>query len=219
MVKNLAVIFDLDGLILETESLARKAWVLAGQDLGISVPEQVVQAMVGRTIHSIRALLEEMLDAEVSYDALLARSDHHYHRLIEIEAPVIKPGLFELLDFLDNHGFSLALATSSRRPQLEPKTRGTGIQGRFHQIICGDEVEQGKPAPDIFLAAAHLLEMPPARCFVLVDSGPGIEAAHRAGMRPLLVPDHVRPAEELVALAEAEFQTLHEVIPFLESLA
>lgn len=219
MVKNLAVIFDLDGLILETESLARKAWVLAGQDLGISVPEQVVQAMVGRTIHSIRALLEEMLDAEVSYDALLARSDHHYHRLIEIEAPVIKPGLFELLDFLDNHGFSLALATSSRRHQLEPKTRGTGIQDRFHQIICGDQVEQGKPAPDIFLAAAHLLEMPPARCFVLEDSGPGIEAAHRAGMRPLLVPDHVRPAEELVALAEAEFQTLHEVIPFLESLA
>jgi HAD superfamily hydrolase (TIGR01509 family) len=215
---NLAVIFDLDGLILETESLARKAWALAGQDLGVSVPEQVVQAMVGRTIHSIRALLEEKLDTEVSYDALLARSDHHYHRLIEIEAPVIKPGVFELLDFLDDQGFPLALATSSRHHQLEPKTRGTGIQGRFHHIVCGDQVERGKPAPDIFLAAAHLLEMPPAQCFVLEDSGPGIEAAHRAGMRPLFIPDHVRPAEELIALAEAEFQTLHEVIPFLESL-
>ncbi|MFT5495039.1 MAG: HAD superfamily hydrolase (TIGR01509 family) [Kiritimatiellia bacterium] len=217
--KNLAVIFDLDGLILETESLARKAWALAGQDLGLSVPEHVVQAMVGRTIHSIRALLVEMLDADVPHEALLARSDHHYHALIESEAPCIKPGVFELLDFLDGHKIPLALATSSRRHQLEPKTRGTELPKRFHQIVCGDQVENGKPAPDIFLAAAELLGVIPGQCFVLEDSGPGIEAAHAAGMRPLLVPDHQRPEATVAALAYAEFTTLHEVIPFLEILA
>jgi HAD superfamily hydrolase (TIGR01509 family) len=127
----------------------------------------------------------------------------------------IKEGLGELLDLLDRSGVMKAVATSTERTRALSLLTLAGVLNRFDAVVCGDEVERGKPHPDIFLAAAAKLGRSPIDCMVLEDSESGLTAAHRAGMRPVLVPDLKAPSQEALALAFRVFPTLTEVQGFL----
>jgi HAD superfamily hydrolase (TIGR01509 family) len=138
--------------------------------------------------------------------------------VLEAEGVPRKPGLVELLELLRARDVPRAVATSTAGRLARHKLEQAGVGGYFEVIVGGDEVAHGKPAPDIFLAAADRLRQQPTRCAVLEDSGPGIRAAYDAGMVPILIPDGRPPAEETRRLAAFVVESLAAVTPILDGL-
>ena len=213
-----AVIFDMDGLMLDTERLAQQAWQHAGAELGYPLPDELYLQAIGRTAVATEALLRNGFGADFPFPAIYARKQQYYHEALAQAIPT-KTGLFELLALVDRLGLPKAVATSTARPLAIKKLTTAGLFPHFAVIVCGDEIANGKPAPDIFLAAAAKLAIAPAHCLVLEDSPAGIQAAHAAGMVPIHVPDLIAATPETRRLAYQVVPSLHEVRPLLEKLA
>jgi HAD superfamily hydrolase (TIGR01509 family) len=130
----------------------------------------------------------------------------------------VKPGVHELLGWLEANAIKRAVATSTRRERAVSKLERTALLPRFHQIVGGDEVARGKPAPDIYVEAARRLSANAASCLVLEDSEPGVRAAFAAGMLPIMVPDLHPPSADLAALDLIVLPTLHDVLRHLTAL-
>ncbi len=210
-----AVILDMDGLMLDTERLARIAWDRAMADWGHTIPDEVYYRLIGRTVRDVGELLREALAADLPFEEIAERKRQYIDEEIARHGIPVKPGVFELLDWIEQVGLKKATATSTFREVAMRKLTLAGLQDRFDAIVCGDDVRRGKPAPDIFLAAASRLEAPASQCVVLEDSEPGIEAAQAAGMTALLVPDLKPPPEPAAARAYRVFPSLFEARAFL----
>lgn len=209
-----AVIFDMDGLMLDTEVISCQAWRLAGDTFGITIDDAVVLAMVGRNTRDCEALLASRLGPNPPA-ALLMTEWHRCYEILLARGIPTKPGLFELLDFLATRGLPLAVATSTRRIRARTKLEHAGIAGRFATVVAGDDVRRGKPAPDAYATAAARLGVPVARCLALEDSTPGIDAARAAGMAAILVPDLIAPARRHLAAGVKTARSLGEVHAWL----
>ncbi|MEZ4675595.1 MAG: HAD family phosphatase [Caldilineaceae bacterium] len=206
-----AVIFDMDGLMLDTERLAQAAWQRAGAELGYDLPDAIYLQAVGRTAQATEVIFRAHFGLDSPFDAIYQRKQHYYHEAIAAGRVPLKAGLLELLDLLDKQGIPKAVATSTARSLALQKLQATQLLTRFPHIVCGDEVPNGKPAPDIFLAAAAQLAIAPTYCLVLEDSPAGVRAAHAAGMRAVHIPDLIPPAPETVALAYRVVGSLYDV--------
>jgi len=213
-----AVIFDMDGLMLDTERLALAAWQHASAALGVPCDVDVAQRMIGRNQADSAALVRAHYGADFPVDAVMARSAAAYEEIVEREGIALKPGLEALLDWIAAERIAAAVATSTRRARALAKLERTGILHRFDAIVGGDEVARGKPAPDIFLAAARRVAHAPEHCIVLEDSEPGLRGAHAAGIASIMVPDLHPPSPDLLALAPLVFDTLDDVRLHLASL-
>lgn len=216
--KPLAVIFDMDGTLIDTERIGAASWDHAGEDVGLWVDEQVKRDMVGRNMVDIRRLVQEALPGD-DVEPLLERANFHYHRLVSEAPPPVKPGALELLTWLEEREIPTALATSSRSEQAEDKLGRTGLRRFFRFLIGGDQVDRGKPDPQIFQMAAEGLGVRIDHCVVFEDSAPGVEAAHRSGAVSVLVPE-VWPADNALALfAHHALRDLHGARDLLRTLA
>lgn len=212
------VIFDMDGLMFDTERIYQDSWIEAGRRLGAPVTEDVVLRIRGRNIPDSRRLFAEMFGDAVDYDALRAIRVQLSDERIARDGLPPKPGLYELLDELEKRGVGAALATSTVREKAMHYLGLAGLTGRFAASVCGDEVTVSKPDPAIFLRAAQLLGVPCSECIVLEDSPNGILAAHRAGAKPVMVPDLTQPDDALRAVCAAVVPTLADVVPLLDTL-
>jgi HAD superfamily hydrolase (TIGR01509 family) len=210
-----AVLFDMDGLMLDTERMARVAWKRALAEQGYQLDDHNYLRMVGRTVQDARLILRELFGQELPFQKVFDMRQAYYDADIEQNGIPIKPGLLELLDFLEAQLVPKAVASSTPCWFATHKLARAGIDARFKAIVCGDMVTQGKPAPDLFLEAARQIAMPPERCVVLEDSEAGITAAHAAGMVPVMVPDLKQPTPEILALAYRVLPSLYEVIPLM----
>src|SRR5262245_13830094 len=152
-----AVIFDMDGLMLDTEPLAARAWGEAAAALGVAFDMSLAQAMIGRNFADCGALLRARYAAPYPVDALLGSWHAAYDRIVAREGLALKPGLNELLEWLEANAIPRAVATSTRRERARSKLEHTGLLPRFHDFVGGDEVMRGKPAPDIYVEAARRL--------------------------------------------------------------
>ncbi len=209
------VIFDMDGLMFDTERIAVDAWRSAGERLGFPISPGLVIETIGLNRKDTEATLLRRLGEGFPYEeASLLRIRYAEETVARSGVPV-KEGLFELLDMLDSAGIPKAVATSTERARALRLLELAGVQSRFDAIVCGDEVERGKPSPDIFRTAASKLQIDPSGCMALEDSESGLMAAHRAGMLPVLVPDLKAPSAEALALAFRVFRSLTEVKRFL----
>jgi HAD superfamily hydrolase (TIGR01509 family) len=206
-----AILFDMDGLMIDTERMAQRAWQQAGAEFGFTLPDALYLQAVGRTAKATEALFRAGLGADFPFEAVYARKQHYLYTAIDEEGIPTKKGLMELLDLVDQQGLVKAVATSTARVLAIKKLTAARLLHRFATMVCGDEVVQGKPAPDIFLAAAAKLGTAPANCLVLEDSSAGIQAAHAAGMRAVWVPDLIQPSPEITPLAHCVVHDLHEV--------
>jgi len=213
-----AVIFDMDGLMLDTERLALAAWQQASAALGLRCDPDVARRMVGRNQADAMAIVREHHGADFPVDAVMAESAAAYEAIVAREGIALKPGLAALLDWLAGERIATAVATSTRRGRALTKLERTGLLQRFTAIVGGDEVARGKPAPDIFLAAAARLAHAPERCIVLEDSEPGLHGAHAAGIAPIMVPDLHPPSADLLALAPLVLASLDDVRLHLAAL-
>lgn len=186
-----AVIFDLDGTLIDSERHNLEAWRLACRQHGYELEDAFYHSLVGLTrVRADERLREEF--AGCNLEELRAARKHHFYHSWDSGALVRwKPGLEVLLDFLDSRLIPRAVATSSVRTEAVEKLARSGLTERIPVVVCGDEVAAGKPAPDIFLEAARRLGMPPAECLAVEDSPWGVQAAESAGMHVVFIPDLV----------------------------
>ena len=192
------VIFDVDGLMLDTESPVIGFWARAGKSLGWDISPEVVIRTLGITSEGTRAIFRQEYGPDFPYDRI--RDEFHRFYYEEFEKGVAhKSGLVFLLDHLSSLGIPLAVATSARREAAVWKLRKAGIVDRFASLACGDEIRNGKPAPDIFLLAAERLGQKPSDCVGFEDSPAGLQGLHAAGIRSVFVKDLVDPPPEILA--------------------
>lgn len=205
-----AIIFDMDGLMIDSEPVSRAAWQQAGSEFGYSISDELYLSMVGRAVTEDRSILLAAFGAEFPFEAINARRLEHYRALLE-KGLALKPGVFELLDWVDAQGLPKAVGSSTRRELVLHKLALAGLDVRFATVVCADDVGRGKPAPDIFLEAARQLGIPPAGCLVLEDAEAGVLAAAAAGMRVIVVPDMAQPSAHIRAQALAVLPSLQAV--------
>jgi HAD superfamily hydrolase (TIGR01509 family) len=216
--RPLAVIFDMDGLMLDTESLGPQTWADAAAMTGIEFDVGLLPALIGRNYRDTRALLYAHYGPEYPAERLTAACLVAFDAIVARDGIAQKPGLCELLDWLEREDVPRAVATSTRRDRAERQLAQQGLLDRFAVLVGGNEVERGKPEPDIFLIAAGRLRIAPEVCIVLEDSEPGMRAALAAGMMPIMVPDQLPPSAELLAREPLIVPSLHDVSRLLAAL-
>jgi len=210
-----AVIFDMDGLMLDSERAINAAMARAARELGHDLPGSLWLDMVGKGDAVCRAMLGERIGAEAA-QVLLRRSQAHYDAMVEAGIDH-RPGIVELLDVLDAHRIPRAVATSTRRGLALRKLEAAGLLHRFDAVCTSSDVAHPKPAPDVYLLAASTLGVAPARCLVLEDSPTGVRAALAAGMTPVQVPDMLEPDDEVRALRHRIVASLGEAQRLLQA--
>lgn len=210
-----AVVFDMDGLMLDSERAILDCLARAAREQGHDLPYSLWLQMVGGSEAACRALLHEHLD-ENQAQALLDRAHALYEVVVDAGVPH-RPGIVELLDWLQAHGIPRAVATSTKRPLALRKLQAADLLHRFDAICTSSDVRHPKPAPDVYLLAASALRVDPSRCLVLEDSPTGVRAALAAGMTPVQVPDMLVPDAEVRALRHRIVASLGDAQRLLEA--
>ena len=198
--KPAAVIFDMDGLIFDTEALYQQAFIEAASAAGYDVPIAVIQQTIGTTwVHSsdiFSAHLGPVFRPDEFFKDLGSRFDQ-----LALTDLRLKDGVLELLDMLDNAGIPRCIATSSGHATVQNHLSAHGLAERFEHVVGHGDYAESKPAPEPFLKAAARLDVDPKLCVALEDSFNGIRSASAAGMMVIMVPDLVQPTPEIEALA------------------
>lgn len=205
-----AVIFDVDGLMLDTEKPVIAAWIQAAQVLGRHISPEVGYRTIGINEAATKALLMNEYGPEFPYREIRQTLERILLEKIEQEGIAHRPGLLTLLDHLDRLGIPLAVATSTGKDIALWKLEKAHIKERFKAMAFGDEVKEGKPAPDIFLLAAERLGTAPGDCVGFEDSPPGLQSLHRAGIPSVFIKDIVEPSPSILATVWRQCRDLAE---------
>lgn len=212
------VLFDMDGLVIDTEKLYSRFWMEAAHALGYPMTREQALGMRSLSKPAGQAQLERYFGSGVSYEAMRAE------RIVRMEAYIAehglepKPGIHELLDHLNANGIAAAITTSSPMDRIHRYLGPLGLASRFDKLCSGYDVPKGKPEPDIYLHGAAALGLRPEECLALEDSPAGILSAYRAGCHPVMIPDQDQPTEETKKLLFAKADGLMDVIGLLESI-
>ena len=205
------VIFDMDGLMTDTERLFIQFWCQIMVERGYPEHRDVVTHCIGLNHGATRDYVRQTLGDDFDYQSVILEVAKRSTVLCETQGVPVKPGLYALLDYLDSHQIPYAVATSTVRKNAIWRLENIGVLDRLQGLVTGDMVTVGKPEPEIFLRAAETLNLPAEQCLVLEDSPHGILAAHRAGCLPVMVPDLKQPEEDTVNLLFARCGSLLEV--------
>jgi len=213
-----AVIFDMDGVMLDTERIYRHAWSHAMAQLGYVLPDELYFRIMGKTVSEIQTVFRKDFGPDVPFEAIVGLKQQQVEAAFSEKGIPVKAGLTDFLDRLDHWRLPRAVASSTARKQVVEMLSRSGVAHRFEVIVGGDEVLRSKPAPDLFLAAAERLAAPAGGCMVLEDSEAGIRAARAAGMHSILIPDLLAPPEEISRLASAVMPSLDNACKYLQVL-
>lgn len=212
------VLFDMDGLVLDTEKLYSRFWMEACHFYGL--PMTVEQSLRMRAANSQvgQANLHEFFGPEADYRRIREKRIELMDRFIEENGVELRPGIHPLLDYLDRRGIPAAIASSSPMERIQKHLSSVGLAHRFARLCSGYEVPTGKPAPDIYLHAAAALGRRAENCLALEDAPLGILSAHRAGCLSVMVPDQDQPDAQTRALLYAKADSLADIIDLMERL-
>ncbi len=207
-----SVIFDMDGTLLDTQRIGIPAWEYAGKLQGIDGAGELIPKVCGMNEAGWSKVLED------TYAGLdLPQFKRDIHQYIDDNLVVrYKPGAVELIEFLKKNNIKIALASGTSRKSVMHHLREVGAEDIFETIVCGSEVANGKPAPDVFLKTAENMGVAPVDCFVFEDSNNGVRSAHAAGMRCIGIPDVVDFADDVKPLLFAQIECLSDAIEILK---
>jgi HAD superfamily hydrolase (TIGR01509 family) len=209
------VIFDMDGLMFDTEPVWGRCWAPVCARYGLEVPDGMVAGVRGRAGETMLAALRSYLGKDAPVERIW-EDEKAMVREIQLAGVPKKPGLDDLLEYLRDCGIPMAVASSSPKPAIEANLANAGIAGFFDVTLSGESLGRGKPDPLIFIETATLLGTAPSRTIVLEDSFTGVEAGFRGGFKTIMVPDLAEPTDEVRAMATAVVKDLGEVIDLME---
>lgn len=215
--KIAAVIFDMDGVLLDTEKLYKRAAFISAEAMGYEMTEEIHVKTVGVPGDMASLIVQQGLGAGFDYADFDRRWRLWMHDELSRHVP-LKPGVVELVKALKTGGTPFAIATSTQRDAAERHLRDAGIREHFEVLVTRDDVTNGKPHPEPFLTAAAKLGVDPANCLAVEDSHNGIRAAHAAGMQVIMVPDLLDPTDEITALTIAVMTHLDEIRKVFETI-
>ena len=211
------VIFDMDGVIFDSEALVLSCWKIVAEKYGLEGIEDVFRMCIGtnhaETMHIVRRQLGETFDYEVFSTAASALS----HKKTDLDGVPVKEGVRELLCYFRDNGYRIGLASSTRKEVVVQELGQAGLLDYFSVVVGGDMVRRSKPDPEIYLRACREMEADPTETFAIEDSLHGVRAAHAAGMRVFMVPDLVEPDEAVTKLAFAVYPSLLGVLGYFQS--
>lgn len=214
-----AVIFDMDGILFDTERIAVQSWEKAGEEMGIPNMGSIVPHVLGLNPKaSLPYVMQVVGNTAFDYDEFRARAKAHSFDYFEKYGVPVKDGVRIALSYLKENGYKTAVGTSTSRNSAMHHFEQTGLKDYFDAFACGDEIKRSKPEPDVFLLAAERLGVSPECCMVMEDSPNGIKAAAAAGMMPVMVPDLAEPTEEIKPLIAHQLISLAQLPNLLQEL-
>ncbi len=217
VMKKKAVIFDMDGVIFDSERLVLTSWKEVGAKYGLVIEDEVFYQCVGVNAVETKEIFLEHYGRDFPYDMYKSEASKWYHDRYDGGRLPMKPGIRELLTYLKEAGFKIGLASSTREVTVTQEITDAGLLPFFDNLTCGDMLKKSKPEPDIFWMACERLGVKPEEAIVIEDSYNGIRAAHRAGTTPVMVPDMIAPDEEMQSLAYKIFKSLLDVETWIET--
>lgn len=210
-----ALIFDMDGLLLDSERIVRRSWEEAGAQMGIPHMGEHIYHTLGLNRAGRDAYFREALGRDFAIEDFSERMSKCFYRIVDSEGMPLKSGVKELLSYAKAYGYKTAVATSSRKEYSTKMLKDVGIYSYFDGGVFGDMVQHSKPDPEIYRKACEAIGMLPECCLALEDAPAGVYSAHAAGLKVIVVPDLLEPPEEVIPLTYKRCNTLHEVIPLL----
>lgn len=212
------VIFDMDGLMIDSESICIRAWEKTIENFGLTIKKEFFKDMIGSDANALRKKLDNILEKKFDFMEILQNQRKMASEIVNKEGIKRKKGILELLDYLDKNNIKKAVATSSFREKTERYLKITDLNRRFDYIICGDEIEKPKPAPDLYNNVCEYFNIKRENLIILEDSLNGLNAAKSAFIeKRIYIPDLVILSKEQEDdLAYMKFKTLSDVKIFLE---
>ena len=211
------VIFDMDGVIFDSERLLLECWKVVADRHGVPDIEATLSLCLGVNINISRQIYFDRYGPDFPLDEYQTEVRAIFRARCPDGYPPVKPGARDLLAWLREQGVPLALASSTHTEIVRRELEGAGLLSFFDAVICGDQISRSKPAPDIFLTAAAALGADASDCFIIEDSFNGVRAAFAAGARTLMVPDVVPPDEEMREKAEVILPSLDAARDYLST--
>ena len=202
-----AIIFDMDGVILDSESISDITWKMAADEKGLAVNDEILNACRGTNKNDTMTILKKYYGADFDSEAFLERTSQFFHEIEEKDGIPLLPYAKEILEYLKPR-YRLALASSTRGPTVERQLRAAGVIDFFETRTTGEMVEHSKPNPEIYLMACKSIGKKPEECVAIEDSLNGIRSAYAAGLHPIMVIDKIKPTEEIKKMCVHIFDSL-----------
>lgn len=214
-----AVVFDMDGVIFDSEKLYRKHWMISAKEYGLDeeIMKTLLDKIAGATKERNEKLMKDHFGQDFDYMAFRESTMTRMDKDIDENGVELKPGVRELFNYLKGHGYMIGLATSTVKERAERNLKRAGLISYFDGIMYGGIVTNGKPAPDIYEHACQLLGVPVSEAIGVEDSINGIISSHAAGLYTIMVIDLIQPNDEVRAIADQIYDSLFEVKELLES--
>lgn len=211
-----AIIFDMDGLLFDSERIVQRSWNDVGDRLGFSYVGNHIYRTLGMNRAGRLAYFTEAIGAEFPFEEFCVQTRKRFYEIVKAEGLPVKPGVKELLWYGKDKGYRMAVATSSSKDYAYGNLKNAGIERFFDGFVYGDMVQHAKPDPEIYQRACKTVKSDPKRSLALEDAPAGIRSAYGAGLIPIVVPDLVEPDEEIRKLAYRRCDSLFDVIELLE---
>lgn len=217
MNKIKAVLFDMDGVIFDTERIYLEEWSIVFEKYRYKMTKDVYASVMGTGRKNVMKKFCEIYGQDLPIEQMYKEKDELLVRAVEEGKIPIKPGVKEILKFLKENKIKIALATSAKRDRMMMQLKMGEIENLFDGLVCGDDIINSKPDPEIFLKTAEKLSVKPENCAVVEDSTAGIKAAHNAGMIGLHVEDLKEADNEILENCHKNFKNLFEIKEYLNS--
>lgn len=210
------VVFDMDGLIFDSERVVQRSWNYAGKHLGFGEEfGNHIYNTIGFNAMRRKLYFEQNVDPAFPMEEFQSATRAYFHQVKDTEGVPLKLGAKELMTYAKNKGYKVAVATSSSRKYAVDMLTQAGIYDLLDACVCGDMVEHGKPHPEIYLRACEAIGLYPIECIALEDSPAGIQSAHKAGLKTIMIPDLVEPTEETKNIVDFIYENLLQVIDII----
>ena len=211
-----SIVFDMDGILFDTERIYNALWSTFGDSMGIPDLQEAADQCAGLNYSDIEKYLTNRYGKDFPFDQFMNDISYSLQEKIEREGIPVKTGVYEILDYLRRSKYKIGLATSSSMHSAKGHLIKSDLSDYFDIIVTGDMVSHGKPAPDIYLTACNMLGASPRTTFAVEDSPNGITSAYRAGMRTIMIPDLFAPTQELNDMIYAKFDNLLDFKAYLK---
>ena len=210
-------IFDMDGLMFDTEQVWQKNWRKIADEMNVTLDESFKSFICGTSGKLMNEVVERFYHVEDGAP-IAAECIRRVHEDLASFTPE-KPGIHEILEFFKSQGVKMAVASSSSIDQIRKNLENTGTEEYFDALVSGLQLSNGKPAPDIFLKAAEMMGLDPTDCYVFEDAFNGVRAGYAAGCKTIMIPDMNQPTEEIKALAYGVYDSLLDALEALRKEA